>query len=265
MINIISLSFKTQFKSVILYLIGLIGYAWTMIGFFPSMQENMNLEEYLKNLPKQFVQIFSGGEAVSMSKIEGFISMEYLSLFFILIIVLYIASSAGSAIAGAIEKKTIDFTLSQPLPRVNLVLAEALPVLIYIFALVAMTSFSIWLLCGAYDLDIKAKGLLAFTLVATIFLWAFYGIAIFLSSFLKSKMSVVALTSFIVVTLYVLNSLSQVVDKLKGIDQYTLFNMYKPQNLLTDGTIDGYHILTLLLIFTAGLTATMYIFEKRDL
>jgi ABC-2 type transport system permease protein len=265
MINLILQRLKDQYRGALFYLAGLVLYAWTMIAMFPTIQKNMNLDEYIKQMPEQFIKLVSGGETLSYSKIEGFLSMEYLSLFFVLIIVFYIAASAGSAIAGAIEKHQMDFTLSQPISRTKLVLSETIVGVVYTVGMIMLTSISIWLLCKVYNVNISVNGLAAFGLVASIFMTAIYGISIFLSSVMKSKMAVTGATAGIVMGFYILTSLTNIVDKISGLKNYSLFALYKPQTLLETGNINWHQVEILVAIFAVGLVSSIIIFNKRDI
>lgn len=265
MINIILRRIKEQTTPVLYYLLGLVGYAWIMIAFYPAIQKNMNLDEYLKQMPEQFIKFFSGGQTISYGTIEGYLSMEYLSLFYILILVMFIGSSAGSTIAGMIEKKTMDFMLSQPVSRTKYVLADTAVGLASVLLLVVMTSVSIFLLCHIYKIPVHEHGLVAFTVIATVFLWAFYGIALFLSSFLKTKISVSMTTLMIMLAFYIFTSLTNIVDRLKNYDKFSIFHLYKNQEILTSGTINWTHFGILILIAAVGIVGAVIIFQKRDI
>ncbi len=265
MTNIITRKFKDQYKSILYYLAGLIGYSWIMISMFPSMQK-VDFESYFDQMPKEFLKFFGDINAQAYGTIEGFLSLEYLSFFFIIIIAFYVAASAGSTIAGGIEKRTIDFDLSQPISRTKLLISEAIVSLANTFILTFGTSYSIWLLCQAYNISISAKGILAFALTATIFLWAIYGVAIFISSLLRSKMTVAAITLAFVLGSYVFYSLTKIIDKLKDYDKLSIFYLYtNPQELLKNGDIHWTYILILAAIFAIGLISSLIIFNKKDI
>jgi ABC-2 type transport system permease protein len=265
MINIIIRKFKDQWRSILYYLAGLTAYSWIMIGMYPSMK-NVNFEAYFEQMPKEFLQFFGATDMKAYSTIEGFLSMEYLSSFFILIIAFYVAASAGSTIAGAIEKRTIDFDLSQPISRTRLLLSEAVVSLFDTFLITFGAVYGIWLLCKAYDISISGKGIFAFALTATLLMWAIYGVAILISSLLRSKMSVAAITLAFVLGSFIFYSLTQIFDKLKNYDILSIFYLYpNPQEVLKDGQVhwDKIGILTLILII--GLISSTVIFNKKDI
>lgn len=263
MINIIIKSFKKQFISVSYYFIGLFLYIWVMVAMFPSMQK-IDLEKLYGQFPKEFLNFFGATDITGLSTFGGFISIEFLSLFFILIVAFFVSSSAGSTIAGNIEKKTMDFSLSQPISRTKLVLSDGIVTLAYSALLVIATSASMYLLGKAYKVDVDLKGLYAFTIVATALLWSIYGIAIFFSSLLRNKITVASITLSIVMAFYVLTAMTGIIEKLKSYDKYSLFYAYNPQKLLETGDINWHQFGALMLILFFGLSASLIIFNKKD-
>jgi len=262
--NIIVRKFKDQLLSLLYYFGGLFAYTWMMIALFPSMK-TADLSTIYQQFPKEFLKFFGANGIETMGTIEGFLSLEFLSLFFILIIAFYIGSAAGSTIAGSIEKRTMDFQLSQPISRTKLVIAEILVGLFNTFLLVALTVLSMYLLGKGYHVSLNNHGLITFGFVATIFLWSFYGIAMLLSSILKSKISVAALTVGILMGLYVFNALTKIIDKLAKYDKFTLLNMYDPQKLLTNTAINWNQILVLVIILLVGTIGSLIIFNKKNI
>lgn len=260
--SIIIKNFKKQTLGLIYYFSGLFFFAWMIIAFFPSVKSVKGA--YLESMPEQFLKFF-GGEMSSMTTLEGFLSIEFLSLFFVLIIAFYVGSTAGSTMAGAIEKRTIDFQLSQPITRSRFVLGETIVGLIGTAILVAATVISIFVLSRAYDEPLNSKGLATFTLVATIFLWAFYGLALFFSSVMKNKISVAALTVSTLMALYVFDAMTRIVDKLSAYDKFSLFRIYNPENILKNGEINWTHLAILLSVLIVGTFSSLAIFNRKDL
>lgn len=262
MINIIIQKFKEQFRSIIYYFVGLFVYAWMIVGLYPSISTVK--ADYLQQMPENLIKFF-GADTLAITKFEGFMSMEFLSLFFILIIAFFIGSSAGSTIAGAIERKTIEFQLSQPISRTKLVLSETFVSLFYLATLVWSISLSIFAFCKLYHIDVKDSGLLAFSITATAFLWAVYGISLLISSMLKTKITVATATVSVTMAFYIFTAMTNMVEKLKNYDKLSLFYMYNPQKLLETGTVDWFHIEILLGILILGLISSLIIFNNKDL
>lgn len=264
MFTIIKRKFMDQLLSLTYYFGGLLAYSWMMIALFPTMK-SADLTNIYAQFPKEFLKFFGSNGIESMGTIEGFLSLEFLSLFFILIIAFYVGSSAGSTIAGSIEKKTMDFQLSQPISRTKLIIAETLVGLFNTFLLVAATTLSIFLLAKSYHVSMNNHGLLTFLFVATVLLWSFYGIAMLLSSLLKNKITVASLTVSILMGFYIFNAMTKIVEKLAKYEKYSLFNMYDPQKLLINTPINWNHVAILATILIVGAISSIIIFNRRDI
>jgi len=245
------------------YFIGLFLYAWMIMAVFPSVKSIKGA--YIEQMPEQFLKFFGGDSALTLSTIEGFLSIEFLSLFFVLIIAFYIGSVSGATMAGAIEKRTIDFQLSQPISRTKFVLAETIVGLLGTMILVISTTLSMYLLSKTYKTPMNTSGLVVFSVVATVFLWAFYGVGLVFSALLKNKITVAALTVSILMAFYVFNAMTRIVDKLAKYDKFTLFNMYNPQELLKNGNVNFTHLAILIIILVIGICVSLVVFNKKDL
>jgi len=263
MINIIKQRLKEQRNSVIIYLLSLSGYALLMISMFPQMKK-MDIDALIRSYPEEIAKFFGDSGMATYSTIEGFISMEFLSFFFMLILTFYIGSVAGTAIAGQIEKRTIDFNLSQPISRTKIILAETTTAVFYIALIVAATSLSILLFTKIFNIDLSFTGLMAFTFMAALFAFAHYGIALFFSSILRSKSTVMLLTVGISLGSYIFLSLTRLIEKLKDYADLSIYTLYDPEKLLKHGVINWHQVEILLAIFIVGLILSTIIFNKKD-
>lgn len=262
--NIIKQKIKEQFMGVVYYALGLLAYTWLMIGMFPSMQ-SFNIDELMKQMPDEMLKFFGGAEGMQYSKIEGFLSIEYLSIFFVLIITFYLAATVGGAIAGNIEKKLIDFDLSQPISRTIYALSQFLVAMFYTMMLVLFNMIAIFILCKAYNIPINNEGLLALFTQATLLFWALIGISAFLSSILKTKISVVLITVAYALGSYVFFSLTNIFDKLKDFKFISIYNFYDPKKILESGDLKLEQLIYLFLIFAIGTILSITIFNKKDI
>lgn len=256
--------FKAQYLSVIYYGVGLFAYTWLLMAMFPSMK-SFDVSSYMKQMPEEFSKFFGGAGGLDYSKFENFISMEYLSMFFVLIIAFYFGSSAGSAIAGSVEKKIADFDLSNSISRTNYLSAQAFVAYIFTALLVIFNTATIWLLGKIYDINLNDKGLITFMVSAIFFLWALTGISLFLSSFLKTKLAVTLITAGFALASYIFLSLINIVDKLESYKYLSIYYLYDPQKMLAGGDINWLHISLLASICLFGYLFSLIIFNKRDL
>ncbi len=263
MINIILQRFKEQRRGVFIYLGSLVAFGFVMISLFPTIKK-MDIMSLIESYPKEIANFFSNSGMQSYGTFEGYISMEYLSFFFILIIMFYVGNTAGTAIAGQREKRTLDFNLSQPISRTKIVLAESLVNLLNSAMIVLGTALSLLVFTKIYNIDQSLSGIIAFFVVATGFVWAHLGLGMLLSSFLKSKSNVAFLVVGISLASYIMLSLTRIIEKLKFLEDFSIYRLYNPESLLRDGTINLNHIVILLSIMTIGVASSIIIFNKKD-
>jgi ABC-type transport system involved in multi-copper enzyme maturation permease subunit len=183
----------------------------------------------------------------------------------VLIIGFYLASSAGSTIAGQIEKRTADFTFSQPISRVRFVLSDIIVTNILAILSTLILTVVLQLSASEYAQAYHFSNLFAFFINACCIGLAVYGIALLLSSFLRSKIAVSAFSAIIIVASYLLTTLSGAVDILKDYNIYSLFHYYNPVKLLSTGQLEASNIIVLLTIFIVTCFSALIIFDKKDI
>ncbi len=119
-------------------------------SMFPSVQEEMEVFE--EAFPAFMFELF-GIEA--LHTIEGFIAAEIYSFFWVVLVGIYFAYVAAGMIAGDVDDRTMDLTLSNPVSRESVVLQKiaalwvplvalnvTVPVIVYVGALAIGESFN---------------------------------------------------------------------------------------------------------------------------
>jgi ABC-2 type transport system permease protein len=98
-------------------------FALLMIGLFPSISESgADFEAYVESLPPAVREGF-GVSGAAITTIEGFLSTEFYTFVWLLLLGLYVAYAAGDTVAGDIEDGRMDMLLAAPVTRAR-VLAE---------------------------------------------------------------------------------------------------------------------------------------------
>ena len=111
---------------------------------FPAMNENMNMDEYLQNLPeelKAFIPSISG----SIDTLPGWLDLEMFSLIAPFSLPFLVIIMGARAIAGREENGRIDLLLSNPIPRWSLVLATLVNMVLSLSVALAVIGALTWL------------------------------------------------------------------------------------------------------------------------
>lgn len=264
MLNQIVRKILDQYRGVIFYTAGIFLYLWLIVSLFPTVKQfDFNL--MIQQMPEYLQGFYSSGGLKDISSIEGFLSGEILSFFLIFIISFYVAGSASSTIAGAIEKRVMDFNLSQPISRTKLFLSDLAITIVFATLITGATVLFIKLLCTAYSIDISGVGLLKLWLTANLMMLSIYGLALLFSSLFRSKSAVVSATVGLTFGMYILTTLAASLDKLKDFEPFSLYHYYKPYELITGQAGEGMDVLVLLAVFFIGSLLALFIFNKKDI
>lgn len=237
------------------------------IALFPEIQKQaVELDKLLEAYPESFMKAFGIDSASSMFRtLENFLSTEMFSFFWPILMIVAAVSFAGYAIAGDIDKGTIEMVLSQPISRVKLFISR------YLAGAIGLTFFSvvsafapiIWAELHGIDYDIKKFAVLAVGCV--IFALAVYGFAMLISSLVSDKGKVGMITGGTIALMYVLNIISGLEENLKNLEYASFFHYYRGETLLGKGEFVEWSVLALGGFAVVTFLLALWRFSKRDI
>jgi ABC-2 type transport system permease protein len=109
---------RKRLRGALALSVGLAAFSVLYAAFFPSMTENVDLDQYAEALPTAFVEAFG---LRALGTIEGFLATELYQFAWVILLGLYVAYSAASLVAGDVEDGRIDLLLALPVSRARLV------------------------------------------------------------------------------------------------------------------------------------------------
>ncbi len=256
---------KDRRNLILIYCLAAILLLWMYIALFPSFKDqSANLEQLIKGYPQSFMKAFNF-DIKSFTTVEGYLATEQFSFVWPIITIFMMIGYAGAALAGEIERGTIEVLLSQPISRAKLFVSRYLA---GIFMLVIFTFFSVYAatpLSAAYNISFKAPNFTTLVILAFMFALSIFSIAYFLSSIFSDKGKVFFISGVVLVIMYVLNILSSLKESLMNLKYASFFYYFNPQKALVYNEIDHWSYIvflgTALVLFILGLV----IFAKRDI
>jgi ABC-2 type transport system permease protein len=112
------------------------------VSIFPSFERSgVDLDEYVEAFPPAMVEAFG---IESLGTIEGFLATELYAFAWVLLLGLYLAYSAASTVAGAVEDGRMDLRLSLPVSRRRIVGEEFLSLLVPIVVVNVLTPIVVY-------------------------------------------------------------------------------------------------------------------------
>lgn len=252
-------------RSLFWWTIGLASFALYLCFFYPSIKaSSAEMDAYIKNLPPALKATFTGGTEILISTPEGYLNTEMFGMMGPLLLAIFAIGYGSKAVAGEEEKGTLDLLLANPMPRWRLVLEKFAGLVVATTMLSAVMWAAIAIGMQFVDLPIDL-GRLAATMASLTLLAVVLGsLALAIGSATGKKGLSVGVTSFIAIAAYLLNSLSQLVDELKGWEKISIFYYYVGNDPLVNGVraLDIAALAALALLLAAAAAVTL---QRRDL
>lgn len=243
--------------------LGLLFYAWMVAAFVEVFFRDIESWKRIVEVYPEKLLAFFGGGGVNIFTLEGFLTVEFLNPWWIVIMGGFAIAIASAILGKEMEKRTIEFLLSLPLSRSSLLFYRFLSTLLAIFLLTLGTVIPLYLFSLYYDFSLNLKGLFYLSLYGFIFVSLLASLTLFLSLFFRERNKSISLAVAILIASYLLNSLSAVYNKLEWIAPFTLFHYYLPYRALR-GELSS-HILVLLSLFLFFSLASFIIFSRKDI
>lgn len=265
MFTIFFRTIKDRKLTILIYCLAVIGFLWMYISLFPSISQSFDqLKGYLNTFPKGFMDAF-GIDAESFTTFEGFIGSEQFTFIWPIMLVLLTISFSAGAIAGEIEKNTVELLLSQPISRLKIFTAKYLAGTFALATFVFISIAAIYPLAAAYDITFKSGNFIRFGVLGFAFGFAIYSLSMFFSTIFSEKGRANFAPAGILILMYVANILAGLKENLKNLKFTSFFYYYNPSKILVHGQIDKW---SWVVFFGVGIFFTVLSaiwFSKRDI
>jgi ABC-2 type transport system permease protein len=250
--------------------------------------------------PGKLIQTFLGGEEARFTNPEDTLALVTTHPLVQAIVCIWAIGRAAGAIAGEIDRGTMELLLAQPVARRKVVLAhllvDATVIPILCLALFAGLHFAVWLV-GSFTVDpgvyqalhmkvpnplpsytVNANVILPGLANTAALLFAVSGYTMWLSAAGRSRTKVLGLAILATLVQFLVNVIGQLWDGLAFLRPFTVFYYYQPQaiNLKGAWTVDPglawtgkpliglYVVLVLGLVGLTGYAMALRKFVRRD-
>jgi ABC-2 type transport system permease protein len=228
--------------------------------------------------PGKIIQTLMGGESIHLELAQDMLSIGYVHPLTQTILCVWAIGRAAGAIAGEIDRGTMELLLAQPLSRARLLLAHFLVDWLTIPVLCLSLWGGTWLgswLAGLLDRtapDMRVHPLAFAPSLANValLLYAVSGYTIWLSARGRFRVRVLGLAVLVTLVQFLVNVVGQMWDVMEPLRPLTVFYYYQPQQIiLQEHWQDQWEIWrrlgVLLAVGTAGYLGALWTFVRRDL
>lgn len=264
-LNLFLRGMKEKILATTIFAFGMLLYSWLimyLLVFYP-IKEMMTLFD---KFPQEFLSLLAGGgmNLEIFSTIEGFISLEFLALWWLIIVGGYALSSAIGVVAKELEEGTLETLLSQPIKRWEIIVTRFVLNAIYLAFLSFFTVGCLAFFGNIYDIKLNISGLIIAGFAGFLFFLLMFTFTLFLSLILKDrgKAVIISLTFFIVS--HLLNAFSDFTKTIERFRPLSLFNYYRPHEYLK-GEFSWSHSIIFIVLIILLLIGSLLAFRKKDI
>ena len=216
---------KDKKVSIIVYCLAAALFVWMYVGMFPVIADKEEeFEAAFSAYPEEMFEAFNI-EELSFSTIEKFLALEQYSIVWPIMMMFFVISFAGVALSGAIERGVIENVLAKPVSRMKIFFGRYLAGFISLILFTALSVFSVIPLAALHDVEYNTSAHVYMFIMAFLFGWAVYSIAMMVSAIFSEKSKTYMITGSLMLLMYVANLVSSLIDKLENV-QYASFFFY---------------------------------------
>lgn len=249
--------------SLLVYLVIGIGMMEMFISLFPSFREQAEaVAQAYQNLPEGLFAAF-GIEELTFSTIEGFLATEHFSFMWPLLVILML-TGISAALAGEIEKGTIELVLSRPISRSGYFIGKYLAGFVTLVVFVAGSTLVAAPFASLHGLEYQFQNFLSLALMGFLFGWAVLSLGFLVSSWLSDKNRVFFISGGILFVMYVLNILARLLESLEGL-KYISFFHYFNGNILVTNEISLTAVIVFIVFSIVATSVAIWRWQKRDI
>lgn len=264
-LNLLKRALKDRWRGASIFGLSLFLYAWMMIWFMPVFLENVQFKELIAKYPKAIMSLFAGASNIDFFSPEGFMTVEFLALWFPIIVIGFAITMATAIVSKEVGDGTMDFLLAQPISRQSLILSRFAALILYLIALVVITFGSMPLLGRFYDVTFKLKGLLVTGLLALAFFMAISAYTLFLSVILRERGHAIVASISIFIGTHLLNAFADLNETVEKFRFLSMFKYYQPYKALATGEVPWRDISIFLAIMLVFFVASLAVFRRKDI
>jgi ABC-2 type transport system permease protein len=250
-----------------LCLLLVVAFEWFFVHITGVIQERIGILGILGNLPKGLLKLI-GAEQIDLTSPLGMLSLGYIHPLPWLALLTWIIGRASDAIAGEIERGTMDLLLAQPVARIKVFLTHAIVICIGLI----LIGSAMWLgtclgLLTFVPPDQRPSAFPFWRAAVSIFWigWCIAGYSFFFSSLDRSRWRAVASAVGLTIVQELCNVVGSFWESAEWLQRLSISGNCQLQRYLDDTSLMLEQWATLALFGLVAHLAACWIFCHRDL
>jgi ABC-2 type transport system permease protein len=236
-------------------------------GYFTALYKTytqaFDLNQIMQNMPEAMKSLI-GGSDIDLSSATGFLNVELFPLILPALLAGFAVALCSGFTAGEESGGTIDVLLSYPVARWRMVVEKlaALIIAMSVISLVMLAGIEAGAVAGDSPVELDKVG--AGLIMATCLSLAFGTMALAIAAYSGNRSAAAGIPIALMVTMYLVQSLSPQIESLRAINGLSLFHYYLGHSPLKNGLNLG-DTAVLAAAAVAFLAVAVVAFDRRDL
>lgn len=263
-LTIFSTEIRMRWLSLLILSITGFLFASMYIVMFPSISQQA---DQLQQLTESMGDILKGMgiENTGFTTVESFLSLEYFTIIWPILVFILVGSWAGGQIAGEIDTRVIGRWLSLPISRQTIYWSKYVAALVALLLFCLISAGLLWPATQAVDVDANAQNFLKVSVMCAMFGWALLSFGYLISTIFADRGKVMMFISGLGLSMYVATAVATLKDQLQWLKHFSFFSYLDVQNVLVYGSWEWESVLVFGIVAIACVVAGVIIFQRRDI
>jgi ABC-2 type transport system permease protein len=236
-----------------------------MLSMYPEFSKNAeSINELLDSYPEAIKNAFNMNE-IGFDTVVGFYAIEGY-LFATLFGSVFAVMLAANIVVKEESEKTVEFLLSKPVTRTEVISQKLLAVIAVI------TQFNILLTIITFvgfkigsDEAIVLSTFFLISVAPFLLHLTFASIAFLISTMMKKSRNIIAISLGVVFITYFLNILASVTDKVEFLKYFSPFEYVNSAAIIVDQSIKIVYLIIMAVVMITAISLSYIIYQKKDL
>ncbi len=261
--NIFVRELKANLRSLLIWGVIVILFVWVGISKFSAYYGNPEMLAILNDMPPALLSALNM-QAFNLTTISGFFGVMF--TYFALILSIAAAMWGSDIISKEERDKTVEFSLTLPVPRSRLVTAKTLAALVNCIGLLLITWGASLVSAAQYQPDSEFYNFLALCMLALLIVQlTFLAVGIFLGCAMKQYKRASSVAVSLLLGTYFLSIISGLNKNLEFLKYFSPFKYFDAGMLLRESRIDLTFVGLSLAIILVSMVGAYLTYARRDL
>lgn len=234
-----------------------------LVGMATTAEGESPFDEMMES---SFYRSFTGGRDISMTDINGFISLEFFSWWFLLA-GLYIGYISVSSISKDFEERRMDIIFSTPISRNRYLLEKFAALSVYSLLMVLFAGGIMIASINAIDLptDVNASYLMLALISSWPILLVIEAVAVLSSVFFINSRTATGITLLFAFYSYAVQIVANISSKYNFVEDYSILGYWNYNEMIFDKVFSLTDFSILLILASIILITALYVFKIKDI